>query len=60
MLQMHSMLPHNSYSSFLSPEKSVCVYTHLFIKHGEVFKGLCVMLSKASVHAEFKNKMNGT
>lgn len=40
------------------PQKSLCVYTHiyLFIKYGEVFNGLSVMLSKASVHAEFKNK----
>lgn len=40
------------------PQKSLCVYTHiyLFIKYGEVFKGLSVMLSKTSVHAEFFKK----
>lgn len=48
--------------SLFHPQKSLCVYTHiyLFIKHSKVFEGLSVMLSKASVHAEFKNKMNAT
>ena len=41
---------------FFYPQENVCVYIHiyLFIKYGEVFKGLYVMLSKASMHAEFK------
>lgn len=42
------------------PQKSLYTHIYSFIKHGEVFEGLSVMLSKASVHAELKNKMNAT
>lgn len=48
---------------FSSIPRKVCVCIHTFIYLLNMVKysrGLSVMLSKASVHAEFKNKMNAT